>query len=277
MFARGVVTVVAFGLVVQAQQRPEPNLYIAEKEAALGAALAKDVQRQSHPLPSPAVQQYVAAVGESLRAHLPDSTLTFTFSVIEDSPTGPMREPMALPGGYIFVPASLILDARDEAEFAGMLAHAMAHVAERHGTRAATRGQMANAGTIPLIYMGGWAGAGAAGSVLVPVGFLKDQRNYELEADRDAVRLMSAAGFDPRALVDYVARMQPPSSSRPSALPDRNVRIENLEEAIQRLPRAEYMPHDGFRAIQKQVATLMPPEAPPAPLKPPTLKRPGEK
>jgi predicted Zn-dependent protease len=125
--------------------------------------------------------------------------------------------------------------------------------------------------------MGGWTGPGAAGSVLVPVGFLKEQRNYELEADRDAVRLMSAAGFDPRALLDYVARMQPPPSLRPSALPDRNVRIQNLEQAIQRVPHAESMPRDGFRAIQKQVATLIPAEASPAPLKPPTLKRPGEK
>lgn len=69
-----------------------------------------------------------------------------------------MHEPIAFPGGFIFVPARLILAAQDEDEFAGMLAHSIAHIAERHATRQATRSEITNMSTTPLIYMGGWTG-----------------------------------------------------------------------------------------------------------------------
>ena len=64
-------------------------------------------------------------------------------------------EPISLPGGFIFVPASTILAARNEAEFAGMLAHAMAHIAAHHGTRAASRQRIADRATIRLL-IGSW-------------------------------------------------------------------------------------------------------------------------
>ncbi len=68
---------------------------------------------------------------------------------------------MSLPGGYFFVNTGLILAADSEAELAGGMAHEIAHIAARHATRQATRGQIAQLATIPLIFMGGWAGYGA--------------------------------------------------------------------------------------------------------------------
>src|SRR5206468_770429 len=82
-------------------------------------------------LDNPEVQAYVEGIGRNLAAHLPDTSLTFTFAVLSDNHGGPTHEPISLPGGYIFVSSSLILAAQDEAEFAGMLAHAMIHVAAR--------------------------------------------------------------------------------------------------------------------------------------------------
>jgi len=60
----------------------------------------------------------------------------------------------ALPGGYMFVNSGLVLKADNEAELAGVMAHEIAHVAARHGTREATRGAIVNYATIPLIFMG---------------------------------------------------------------------------------------------------------------------------
>jgi len=122
----------------------EPNLYSREKEMALGASLAQQVQRTATPLNSPAALDYVQRLGAKLAAQLPEPRFSFTFAVTSNDQGNALHEPLSLPGGYIFVPASLFLAAQDEAEFAGMLAHAMAHVADRDLTRAASRAQMVN-------------------------------------------------------------------------------------------------------------------------------------
>jgi predicted Zn-dependent protease len=80
-----------------------------------------------------------------------------------------IHEPATLPGGYVFVPAGLFLAAQDEAEFAGMLAHAMGHIALRHGTRQATRGVLIKQRSIPLIFMGGWTTLCSSG-LSIPAG-----------------------------------------------------------------------------------------------------------
>src|SRR5262245_17734472 len=101
---------------------------------------------------------------------MPNANARFTFSVIAEDPCTTVHEPAALPGGYVFVSAALFLAAQNEAEFAGMVAHAIVHIAERHGTQA-TRGQAVNYAGVPLIFMGGWGGFCAEG-LAVPRGFV---------------------------------------------------------------------------------------------------------
>ncbi|MBI1899348.1 MAG: M48 family metalloprotease [Acidobacteria bacterium] len=136
-----------------AQERPigkGVNFYSREKEAALGAQLARETRERAKVIGNAVVQAYIEDIGRGLATQLPPDVFPCTFAIVEGNANS-THEPLSLPGGYIFVPASLVLAARDEAEFAGMLAHAMAHVAERHGTRQATRGQILNQASIPLI------------------------------------------------------------------------------------------------------------------------------
>ncbi|HYW46304.1 MAG TPA: M48 family metalloprotease [Bryobacteraceae bacterium] len=256
-----VVCLLALLAVASAQERPPGkgvNFYSLEKEAALGAQLAAEVRKVNPPLESGAVTAYIGQIGRRLAAQLPPGGVSFTFAAI----TGPAEnhEPIALPGGYIFVPSSLILAAQGEAEFAGMLAHAVAHVAERHGTRLATRGELANLASLPLIYMGGWTG-----STALPLGFVNVQRQLELEADRLAVRLMAGAGWDPAALARYIERVQPAGQpAMTSPLPARDLRVAALNEAIGALPAASYEVGEGLGAIQEEVRRLVPQPARPA-------------
>jgi predicted Zn-dependent protease len=92
------------------------------------------------PLDNAAALDFVKRLGARLAAQLPEPRFDYTFAVTASDQSNVLHEPLSLPGGYIFVPTSLFLTVQDEAEFAGMLAHAMAHVANRDGTRAATRG-----------------------------------------------------------------------------------------------------------------------------------------
>src|SRR5271169_5039582 len=149
------------------------NFYSLEKEIAIGKQLAQEVERQAKIIDDPIIAEYVNRVGQNLVRNS-DAKVPFTIKVIDTEDINAF----ALPGGFFFVNSGLILKADTEAELAGVMAHEIAHVAARHGTRQATRGQVAQLATIPLIFMGGWAGYGVrqAASVLLPLGFLTFSR-----------------------------------------------------------------------------------------------------
>jgi predicted Zn-dependent protease len=238
------------------------NFYSLEKERALGAQLAAEYRRSVTAIESAAVNAYLTDLGRRIAARAQGPDFTYTFELVDDNTL--LNEAPAFPGGAIFVPAQLILAAKSEDELAGMMAHSIAHVAARHGTKQATKGATSTIGSAPLIMMAGWTGyAIRQGSALaVPLGFLQFQRASELQADSLAVQAMAAAGYNPASLADYVERTQPVDGLpapvfRP--LPDRDSRIAAIRAAIQNLPVTTFPPHDSLAAIQDEVMRLKTP------------------
>jgi len=208
-----------FGISLFAQTIP------LEKEKALGAGLVREIRKEAKPLGDAEVSAFVERVGRKLSALLPGSE--FQFEVV----VSPGAEPIGLPGGFVLVPASFLIAAEDEAEFVGMLAHAMGHVFLRHGFPVMRPPQSAIPSTIPLIFMGGWTGvhANTQQPMVLPMGLWETMRKYELEADRFGVDLARKAGYDPGALARYIRRVQKEDSSRPSPLPPKGERLAALE------------------------------------------------
>jgi predicted Zn-dependent protease len=268
-------------LTASAQERQPGrgvNFYSVEREAALGAGLAADILSNATPIDSTLVQDFVNRIGSRLSFQLRGAPFPYTFTVLAGDGNNFTHEPVALPGGHVFIPTALILAAKDEAEFAGMLAHAMIHVSERHATRSATREAIANDATIPLMFTGGWTGYGVkqASSVLVPPGFSKFQRGFETEADVLAIKITWMADFDPSALVRYVGRVgesSPGTTSRVfSPLPTPAERVSRMETEIQMLTPQAYLTPDPavFESIQAEVRRLIPIAERP---QPPQLKK----
>jgi beta-barrel assembly-enhancing protease len=246
------------------------NFYSVEKEAALGRRMASEVWQRTSTIEDPGVQEYVNRLGRRLGVEMPDAKFPFIFSVIADDPCPGTHEPGSLPGGYIFVPAALFIEAHSEAEFAGVLAHSMEHVAERQATRQASLGRIANSGTIPLIFIGGWSG-GCSEGWAIPAGFRTIHRNNELEADSLAVKAMAHAGFDPSALVSYVQRVQAPSTKPLSFQPTRDERVSAMNLIIEQLPASNYEEtRSEFVEIQERIPRSI--KRPPS-VGPPTLRR----
>ena len=191
------------------------NFYSLEKEIALGKQLAQEVERQAKIIDDPVIAEYVNRVGQNLVRNS-DAKVPFTIKVIDSEEVNAF----ALPGGFFFVNSGLILKADNEAELAGVMAHEIAHVAARHGTRQATRGEIANLATIPLIFMGGWTSYGIhqAASVLVPIGFLKFSRGFESEADMLGLEYMYKAGYDPTAFVDFFEKIETLEKRKPGTM-----------------------------------------------------------
>jgi predicted Zn-dependent protease len=191
------------------------NFYSVEKEIALGKGLAMDVERQAKIVDDPIIAEYVNRLGQNLVRNS-DAKVPFTIKVIDTEEVNAF----ALPGGFFFVNSGLILKADTEAELAGVMSHEIAHVAARHGTRQATRGEIAQLATIPLIFLGGWTGYGIqqAASVAIPIGFLSFSRGFESEADLLGLEYMYKSGYDPAAFVDFFEKIQSLEKKKPGTM-----------------------------------------------------------
>jgi len=219
------------------------NFYSLEKEIALGKQLATEVERQAKIINDPVIAEYVNRVGQNLVRNS-DAKVPFTIKVIDSEEVNAF----ALPGGFFFVNSGLILKADNEAELAGVMAHEIGHVAARHGTKQATRGEIAQVGMIPLIFMGGWTGYGIyqAASVLVPVGFLQFSRSMESEADLLGLEYMYKAGYDPTAFVDFFEKIETLEKRKPGTMakvfsthPPTDARIQAAQKNIQEYLKAK--------------------------------------
>lgn len=226
---------------------------LQEKQAALGAQLAAQVQRRSTPLSRPDASAYIQNLGQQLAAQYPSVPADFwKFNLINNPPNDVTLEPISLPGGWIFVSSQLILATRSESELAGMLAHAMAHVLNQPPPRQ-TPAEISNLSAIPMAYFNG----------LLPRAALPMHRENELAADRAAIQTMSAAGFDPTALLNYIARVQPADDDDLSPLPQFSTRVANLQESIQALratsPQSHPVSDQSLSAIQAEIQAFVPP------------------
>jgi predicted Zn-dependent protease len=161
------------------------------------------------------IAEYVNRIGQNLVRNS-DAKVPFTIKVLED----PQVNAFALPGGFFFINSGLVLKADTEAELAGVMAHEIAHVAARHGTRQATKGEIAQLATLPLIFMGGAAAYGIyeASGLLIPVTFLKFSRNIEAEADYLGLQYMYKTGYDPNAFIDFFEKIQTMEKRKPGTV-----------------------------------------------------------
>ena len=103
------------------------------------------------------------------------------------------------------------------------MAHEISHVTARHGTKQATKGELMQLATIPLILLGpgGWAGYGIyeATQLAIPFSYLKFSRDAEREADFLGLQYMYKAGYDPNAYVTFFERIQADEKRQPGTIP----------------------------------------------------------
>ncbi len=242
------------------------NFYSLEREIALGKQLAQEVERSSKLIDDPVVTEYVNRVGQNLVRNS-DARVPFTIKVIDSDEVNAF----ALPGGFFYVNSGLVLRAQEESELAGVMAHEISHVTARHGTKNATKGELMQLATIPLILLGpgGWAGYGIYEglNLAIPVTYLKFSRDAEREADFLGLQYMYKAGYDPNSYITFFERIQADEKRRPGTIPKvfsthppTPERIENSQKEIARIlpARQEYIVTTSeFDSVKARLRNIM--------------------
>ncbi|MEM7081875.1 MAG: M48 family metalloprotease [Pseudomonadota bacterium] len=181
------------------------------QEYQLGRAIVRDLQRRGAILQDPELTAYIQAIGHRIAIHAHEGDQRFTFFVVDD----PEINAFALPGGFIGVHTGLIAATRNENELAGVLAHEIAHVSQKHIARfIESQGQnsmLTTAASLAAILIGGLGGADSAAigaavqavqgaSIQQRINFTRDN---EYEADRVGVQFLYEAGFDPEGMPSF--------------------------------------------------------------------------
>ncbi len=223
------------------------NWYSTDTEIKMGKSYADEIEKSSRFITDPMITEYVNRVGQNIVKNS-DCKVPFTIKVLDSDEINAF----ALPGGFFYVNSGLILNADEEAELAGVMAHETAHVCAHHAVRQMTRMNYAQLGTIPLIFIGGWTGYGIyeAASIGIPITFMQFSREFEAQADYLGVQYMYRAGYDPQAFITFFEKIQALEKRKPGAVakvfadhPQTPDRILHSQEEIARIPAGSRRVH----------------------------------
>jgi predicted Zn-dependent protease len=189
---------------------PADAVLSKSEEARIGREIMRSIRASGQLVEDPEINEYINEIGHRVAATVNDGEQQFTFFVVDD----PHINAFALPGGYIGVHTGLLEATRSEDELAGVLAHEIAHVTQRHIARAVHANQRQSILSTAIMLgaiLAGAAGAGSdamQGAIAVAQGTaVQEQINFtrsnEYEADRVGISALSEAGFDPEGMASF--------------------------------------------------------------------------
>lgn len=178
----------------------------AQHDVEQGAEVAKLVERQIGLYSMPKTDAYLGEVGGRLVAAVNDPRWKFSFQIVDQ------QEPnaFAIPGGGIYVSRGLLALVNREDELAGVLAHEIAHVTQRHSARQQRKGILPGLLSLPGNLVGNVVGENLGALINAPIDTVggawlsRYSRSQESEADRIGIRTAAQAGYDPAALADML-------------------------------------------------------------------------
>ena len=257
---------------------PADALLSKSEEARIGRAIMAQLRQTGNVVEDPLVTEYINEVGGRIAAQTNDGSQSFTFFVVDDSNINAF----ALPGGYIGVHSGLLEATRNESELAGVLAHEVAHVTQRHIARAIHANQRQSMLTTAIMLGAILAGVATGDSDAATAGIAVAQgtaaqqqinftRSNEYEADRIGIGAMADAGFDPHGMGSFfeVMSRQSPADLNlraPEFLRTHPVTTQRIAEARNRARQYPRVPTNnstnyGVARARMQVASFESAEA----------------
>jgi predicted Zn-dependent protease len=189
-----------------------------DKEKEMTAGIHAQIRQQAKLVTDPELLDFVDEIGESLVKATEPQPFTFRFTILED----PALNAFTIGGGYVYITSGVIEQAGDVNELAGVLAHEIGHVEKRHVAR-----QNEGQGLSTLLTIAGLAAAiasGQPGALVAAQGInvslqLKHTREFEAEADREGISIMTKTGYDPEGMRHFFQRILAQNPSEGAGVP----------------------------------------------------------
>ena len=240
------------------------QLVSVKDEIAIGNRRSRSSAARRRRCAMPRVREYVSDLGARLAQHASGAQYPYSFSTADYAELNAF----ALPGGPVWVHRGILAAADNEAQVAGVIAHEIAHIAERHAARQITKGTVAN-GLLGLLgAMLGNEGAGAAAAqmaagITANSVMLKFSRDDERAADRVGVDIMARAGYDTRGLVEFMRVLGAQQGRSPGSVaqflsthPAPESRVRDLEQLVAANPGGGRRTSAQFTDVKRRLAQL---------------------
>ena len=244
--------------------KPGWNLFSKDQDVQMGKEYAQQVEQQLDVLPSGPLNDYVAQLGKMISSQPQANGFPYVYKVVNDQNINAF----ALPGGPIFIHSAVIVNAENEGQLVGVIAHETSHIALRHSTNQVTK---SNALQIPAMIAGmyGQSKGGLIGTLTqLGVGLgansliMKFSRGAENQADLLGARMMSQAGYNPLEMARFFeileAKYGKGGSQFFSDHPNPGNRVKSVSDEITMLPRRDYTTDTGKFERMKLLAKQLP-------------------
>jgi predicted Zn-dependent protease len=256
---------------------PADSVLSKSRERQLGRGVVLQLRNAGVIIEDPLLSEYVRVIGSQLASQVNDGDFTFEFFVVDDS----RINAFALPGGFIGINAGLIMASENESELAGVLAHEVSHVTQRHIARSLYENQrmslLSTAAMLAAVLLGAAADLGGdatTGLVTAAQAAGAQQqinftRVHEAEADRVGMDVLAGAGFDPTGMATFFEKLSRGGSLSSESVPEMlrthpmsTNRIAEARARIRQMPHIEHTDSDqyGLAKARLQVLTAQTPE-----------------
>jgi predicted Zn-dependent protease len=216
-----------FDLILRGVQIIQLSTLSDRQEVSIGKQINdKLVAEELNLYTDRSVNSYINEIGQRLVPYSDRSNIPYTFQVVEDSKINAF----ATMGGYVYVTTGLIRAADNEAQLASVISHEIGHIASRHAIE-----QMRESALAQGIVTAAGMDRNAAVNIGVELALRRpNSRRDEFEADQRGLATLTAAGYAPGAMVDFMEKLANQASlpaflSTHPAVPDR---IRALNQAI---------------------------------------------
>jgi predicted Zn-dependent protease len=214
---------------------PAQTMMTLEDEYQIGRMVVRGLRDQDQVLDDPEVAEYLQSLGSRLASEAHDGVQRFTFFAVKDRAINAF----ALPGGFIGMNAGLVLETKNESELAGVMAHEIAHVTQRHIARSiaaqSRTSLVSTAAMLAAILLGAAAGGGdgamagvAAAQSLAIQQQISFTRANEIEADRVGLGILARSRHNGSSELNIpeMLRTHPVTSTRIAETKQRAEQIE---------------------------------------------------
>ncbi len=172
----------------------------AANEAQVGAQEHAKVEQAYGKFMTGPIAEYVSEIGRKIAANTERKDVQYKFYVVDSAEVNAF----ALPGGYIYVSRGLLTLANSEAELAAVIGHEIGHVTARHAAERMSQGFVVGLGAAVLGAASGSSGVAQAASVGSNLYISSYSRGQETESDELGVRYLARAGYNPKAMSDFL-------------------------------------------------------------------------